>query len=181
MIGIMTLTNKRYATLLLILFLVIWTALAIDPLYRNDWLLENILTVITLFCLIYSYKYIELRKVSYSLIFIFLCFHTLGSHYTYSEVPYDDWFVKFTGVSLGSLMGWERNQFDRLVHFLYGLILVYPIQDLVMKTVKTKFIFAYVVSVLIVMSSSMVYELIEWGVAELLGGDLGVSYLGIQG
>jgi putative membrane protein len=31
------------------------------------------------------------------------------------------------------------------------------------------------------MSSSMTYELVEWGAAELLGGDLGMAYLGTQG
>jgi putative membrane protein len=31
------------------------------------------------------------------------------------------------------------------------------------------------------MSTSAVYELIEWGAAEVLGGDLGAAYLGTQG
>jgi len=31
------------------------------------------------------------------------------------------------------------------------------------------------------MSSSALYELIEWGAAEVLGGDLGAAYLGTQG
>ncbi len=31
------------------------------------------------------------------------------------------------------------------------------------------------------MSSSMLYELIEWGAAIYLGGDLGMAYLGTQG
>ena len=31
------------------------------------------------------------------------------------------------------------------------------------------------------MSTSMIYELIEWAAAEIFGGDLGVAYLGTQG
>jgi putative membrane protein len=31
------------------------------------------------------------------------------------------------------------------------------------------------------MSTSMIYELIEWGAAEVFGGDLGAAYLGTQG
>jgi putative membrane protein len=31
------------------------------------------------------------------------------------------------------------------------------------------------------MSTSMLYELIEWGAAELFGGDLGAAFLGSQG
>lgn len=177
----MTLSNQRHAVILLILFLFIWTALAIDPLYRDDWLLENVLTVIALSCLIFTYKRMPLSKASCVVVFLFLCLHTLGSHYTYAEVPYEAWVLAFTGGSLDSLMGWERNQFDRLVHLSYGLLLVYPIQELVTKITKVKNDMAYFVAVLIVMSTSMLYEIIEWAAAELFGGDLGVSYLGVQG
>ena len=31
------------------------------------------------------------------------------------------------------------------------------------------------------MSTSMMFELFEWGAAELFGGDLGMAYLGTQG
>jgi putative membrane protein len=31
------------------------------------------------------------------------------------------------------------------------------------------------------MATSMMFELFEWGAAELFGGDLGVAYLGTQG
>jgi putative membrane protein len=31
------------------------------------------------------------------------------------------------------------------------------------------------------MSTSMIFELIEWAVAEAIGGDLGAAYLGTQG
>ena len=31
------------------------------------------------------------------------------------------------------------------------------------------------------MSSTLTYELIEWGAAELFGGELGMAYLGTQG
>ena len=152
-----------------------------NPLYRNDWLLENILTAITLPCLIFTYKRLPLSKASYLVIFLFLCLHTLGTHYTYSQVPYEKWVLALTGGSLDALMGWERNQFDRLVHLLYGLLLVYPIQEGVMKITKMKNALAYFVAVLIVMSTSMLYELIEWGAADFFGGDLGVAYLGSQG
>jgi len=34
---------------------------------------------------------------------------------------------------------------------------------------------------LIIMSISHVYELIEWGAAEIFGGELGAAYVGSQG
>jgi putative membrane protein len=33
----------------------------------------------------------------------------------------------------------------------------------------------------VTMSTSMIYELVEWAVAETVGGDLGMAYLGTQG
>ncbi len=33
----------------------------------------------------------------------------------------------------------------------------------------------------ITMSTSMIFELFEWGAAEFFGGDLGIAYLGTQG
>lgn len=176
-----TLSNQRYVILLLLLFFIIWTVLAINPLYRDDWLLENILTGITLLCLIVTYRRMPLSKVSYTLLLVFLSLHTLGSHYTYAEVPYDKWVFALTGGSLNDLMHWQRNQFDRLVHFLYGLLLVYPIREVVMKLSGVKRGMAYFVAVLLVMSTSMLYEVVEWGAALYFGGDLGVSYLGTQG
>lgn len=64
---------------------------------------------------------------------------------------------------------------------MYGLLLVCPLHELVAKGAKVKHGMAYFVAVLIVMSTSMLYEMIEWGAAEFFGGDLGVAYLGTQG
>src|SRR3546814_4389488 len=42
-------------------------------------------------------------NVSLLLILLFLALHTLGSHYTYSEVPYDRWWQTLTGHTLNSV------------------------------------------------------------------------------
>jgi putative membrane protein len=42
-------------------------------------------------------------------------------------------------------------------------------------------IWRYVMPVTFLLAHSVVYELIEWGAAEVFGGDLGVAYLGTQG
>ncbi|MGZ8245090.1 DUF2238 domain-containing protein [Methylomagnum sp.] len=36
-------------------------------------------------------------------------------------MPYDAWFQRLTGHSLNALLGWRRKNFDRLMHFLYGV------------------------------------------------------------
>jgi putative membrane protein len=114
-----------------------------------------------------------LSRISYTLIFLFLCLHTLGSHYTYSEVPYAEW---FPWLGRG-----ERNHYDRFVHFSYGLLLAYPIRELFLRVAGVRGFWGYFLPFDLTMSTSMIYELIEWGAAVAFGGDLGVAYLGSQG
>jgi len=165
-------SRKAYLWTLLGLFAAWWVAMAIAPLDRSDWLLENVLTVIGVGVLIYTYKSFPLSRVSYTCIFVFLVLHTLGSHYTYSKVPYTEWLPMFEG---------GRNHFDRLVHFLYGLLFAYPIREMFLRIGNVRGFWGYFLPLDLTMSTSMLYELIEWAAAELVGGDLGAAYLGTQG
>jgi len=177
----MILSSARYRLALALLFLALWIALAIEPFDRADWLLENILVFGFAALLILSFKRLPFSGISYTLIFVFLCLHAVGAHYTYAEVPYDAWFRDLTGGSLNQAMGWERNHFDRLVHFSYGLLLAYPIREVFLRVVDARGFWGYFLPLDVTMSTSMFYELIEWATAELVGGDLGMAYLGTQG
>jgi len=172
---------RRFCLTLIAVFIVLWAVLAIEPVSRGDWFLENILTLIFVPLLVASYWVLPFSRVSYGLIFLFLCLHSLGAHYTYSQVPYDAWFESLTGSSLNALMGWERNHFDRLVHFSYGLLLAYPVRELFFRVANARGFWSYFLPLDVVMSTSMVFELIEWAVAVWVGGDLALDYLGTQG
>lgn len=174
-------THKHYLMLLAILFAIEWTTLAISPLHFSDWLLENVLTFIAVIVLAVTFKSFPLSRISYTLIFIFLCLHTIGAHYTYAEVPYNIWSQRLFGTSINEMMGWERNHFDRLVHFSYGLLLAYPVREVFLRIVNVKGIWGYLLPLDLTMSTSMLYELVEWAVAEFFGGELGMAYLGTQG
>jgi putative membrane protein len=174
-------TSGRYPLLLAILFLAYWIVLAIEPRDRADWLLENLLAIVFAAVLVASFKRLPLSRISYTTIFLFLCLHTLGAHYTYSLVPYDAWIRALTGGSLNEAMGWERNHFDRLVHFSYGLLLAYPIREVFLRVVDARGFWGYFLPLDVTMSTSMIFELFEWAVAERVGGDLGMAYLGTQG
>jgi putative membrane protein len=128
-----------------------------------------------------SYRKLTLSKNSYLLIFLFLSLHLLGAHYTYAQVPYDRWLEALSGDTLSSLFGWERNNFDRLVHFCYGLLLAYPVREVLQRAVPLRGFWGYFFPLSVTMSTSMCYELIEWGAAAIFGGDLGQAYLGTQG
>jgi putative membrane protein len=174
-------THRRYVLCLAGLLLLLWVPLAFDPFDRKDWLLENVLVVLAVALLAATYRRFTLSRISYTLIFLFLCLHTVGAHYTYAEVPYDDGWRSLTGSSFNDLVGWERNNFDRVVHFCYGLLLAYPVREMFLRVAGVRGFWGYFLPLDLTMSTSMLYELIEWAAAEFFGGELGIAYLGTQG
>ena len=171
----------RYPALLLTLLLVTAAGLGIAPRHRSDWALENVLALAGLAILVLSHRRFPLSRVSYTLIFVFLVLHEVGAHYTYSEVPYDEWWRGATGVTLSEQLGLERNHYDRAVHFAYGLLIAYPLRELFVRVAEARGFWGYFLPLDVVMSTSMLYELVEWGAAITLGSDLGQTYLGSQG
>ena len=164
--------RKSYLWMLGLIYAAWWVAMAISPLDRADWVTENVLVVFAAALLGFTYKSFPLSRISYTCIFVFMMFHALGAHYTYAKVPYQEWFPFLAG---------GRNHFDRLVHFLYGLLLAYPIREMFLRIGNVRGFWGYFLPLDLTMSTSMLYELIEWGAAVVLGGDLGAAYLGTQG
>jgi putative membrane protein len=173
--------RRRYVAALGVLLGSLALALAIAPHDRHDWLLENVLVAVFVAALAATWRRFPLSRVSYTLIFVFLCLHTVGAHYTYSLVPYDAWWERLTGRPLNALLGWERNNFDRVVHFGYGLLLAYPIREVFLRVASVKGFWGYFLPLDVTMSTSALYELIEWGAAAVFGGGLGAAFLGTQG
>jgi putative membrane protein len=178
---ILQMPHRRFLLLLSVLLGVEFVLLAIAPNDRKDWLLENVLVVVFVGAMFASHRKVMLSRISYFLIFLFLSLHIIGAHYTYSEVPYDRWFESMTGRTLNSLLGWERNNFDRVVHFCYGFLLAYPVREVFQRVVRLRGFWGYFFPLDVTMSTSLLYELIEWGAAAVFGGDLGQAYLGTQG
>lgn len=175
------LSDQRYTDLLAAIFAVIWLLLAIAPLYRQDWMLENMLVVLLAAVFLWQRRTLRLSKLSSTLIFLFLVVHEIGAHYTYSEVPYDDWSRALVGVSINELFGFQRNHFDRLEHFFYGALLAYPMREAYVRAQMLSGRLTYTVPIVITLGFSAIYEIIEWSAAEIVGGDLGAAYLGTQG
>ena len=173
--------RRRYPYVLLALFVVAWVVGAIRPWHLTTWVLENSLTVLFVAGLIVTRRRLPLSSVSYTLIFLYLCLHTLGAHYTYSEVPYDRWSRAALGTGLNEALGWQRNHYDRLVHFCFGLLLAYPIRELFLRVAGVRGFWGYYLPLDVTISFSAVYELIEWAAAIVFGGDTGQAYLGTQG
>jgi putative membrane protein len=164
--------RSNFLWTLAIVYAIWWAAMAIGPSDRSDWLMENVLVFLAVAVLVYTYKAFPLSRVSYTCIFVFLSLHALGAHYTYAKVPYQEWLPFLSG---------GRNQFDRLVHFSYGLLLAYPIREMFLRIGNVRGFWGYFLPLDLTMSTSMLYELIEWAAAVTVGGDLGQAYLGTQG
>lgn len=162
-------------------YMILWAALAIQPFSRADWVLENVLVLAFIGGLFGIRRWFRFSNASLLLILLFLALHSVGSHYTYALVPYDEWWRALTGHTLNCIFGWDRNHFDRLVHFSYGLLLAYPIREFFLRIVEVRGFWAYFLPLDFTLSTSALYELVEWGVAEVFGGDLGMNYLGTQG
>jgi putative membrane protein len=170
--------HERYRRILFFALLAFAAALGIAPHDRAAWLLENGLTILGLAVLVVTRDTLPLSRISYTMIFALLCLHSIGSHYTYSEVPYARWIAAVFGENAAPT---GRNQYDRMVHFAYGLLLAYPIREVLRRVADARGFWGYYLPLDVTMASSMLYELIEWGAAVAFGGDLGVAYLGSQG
>ena len=119
-----------YRAWLLVAFGVLFGISAVDPWHPQDFILEHVLTFIALGALIRVDRRRPISNLSATLVFAFLCLHLLGAHYTYSEVPYDAWTTAIFGSPASDWFGWTRNNYDRLVHLCFGLLLVYPMREL---------------------------------------------------
>ncbi len=165
--------SQKYPYYCLFIYLVIWILLAIKPLNRFDWLLENLLPFIFVPILVLTFKKFRLSDLSYTLITIFMILHAVGAHYTYSEVP----FIK----SLFNILHFQMDHYDRLVHFAFGLLMVFPLMELFVKKANIKGVWSYILPIAAIMSGSAAYEIIEWAVAIFVQPDNAIAWLGIQG
>jgi len=146
--------------------------MAIDPKYPSDWLLENVLVFLFFPFLVWMDFKHHFSVVALSMLLVFASLHSLGSHFTYAEMEYFDFITKW--------MGFERNHFDRVVHFLFGLLVFRTLFELVAIKIKT-FRAAMFFTFTLVLSISTLYEIIEWLAAIIFHPELGIAFLGTQG
>lgn len=164
---------KKYHWYLVIIFLAFWVWAAWNPVYPHDWLLENYLVFIFVPIILLTGYYFRLSKISYTLITIFMCLHVIGSHYTYAEVPF--------GETLKVWFNADRNMYDRLVHFSFGLLIVYPFREVFMRIAKVKGFWSYYFPWDLMAAMAGIYELIEWRTAANVDPQAGLAFLGTQG
>ncbi len=165
--------DNRWLQGYVVVFFSVWISTLIGTSDISNWLLENTLVFLFLGFLIFSYRYYVFSDLSYLLICVYLCLHVYGSKYTYAENPLGYW--------LQDTFNTARNPYDRIVHFSFGFLLAYPMREVFLNWLKFPVWVSWALPIEITLSVSGIYELIEWGIADVFFPAQGVAYLGTQG
>ncbi len=146
---------------------------AIRPHDYPTWLLEVLPAIIVLAILALTRRRFPLTPLLYWLILIHAVILMVGGHYTYARVPLFEW--------LQPVMGWERNNYDKLGHFAQGFVPAVAAREILIRfaVINGRAWLNFLV-ITICLAISAFYELIEWWVA-LLSDEAAESFLGTQG
>jgi len=165
--------RNRVLHVLTAAYAAVWIWAAINPLHFDDWLLENVLVVAAVIFTAWLWHKKLLSDLSSVQVAIFLALHTVGSHYTYSLVPFGDW--------LKDAMEMDRNHYDRIIHFTFGLLIVYPMREFLARTGNAMPRWPGLTAFFVIATASGIYELIEWLAAVIVSPETGAAFLGTQG
>ena len=155
---------------------------SIQPLELFSYVLHQVGTAFMLVVLLICFKKIGLTYFSFALYLLFLLIHIIGAHYLYSYVPYNERLIQLFNFDLNQAMGWTRNMYDRLVHIAFGLLLYpffYRLFQVWLPSLKPSVLLLLVIQ--FVISTSLVYEWIEWWIAIGLSPEEAENYNGQQG
>lgn len=177
----MPLPRDRFQRALFLFFLVFFAGSCVAPPYRQFLLMQHVPTVLAGLLLAYLSNRFAISRLSFSSIIVFLCLHTLGARYLYSYVPYDVWSQQILGLRISDVFGFQRNHYDRVVHFSYGLLLAVPIQEFERRHLRLSVALSSVLAIECIIATSAGYELIEWLVAIVFTPDWADQFLGHQG
>jgi putative membrane protein len=145
--------SNRILQAMILWLVAVWILAAINPLYPRDWLLENLLVIGCSALLLATYRRFQFSNVSYGLFTVFVSLHLVGSHYTYSETPFGFWMQDW--------FGFERNHFDRIVHFSFGLLIAYPMREILLRSSGLNKAWSYFITLNCILAFSAIYEVIE--------------------
>ena len=148
-----------------------WTAYR--PVDLEFWAIASILPALLVAGLVAMHRWMPLSTASYVLITLFLSLHTVGVHYTYAQVPLGTW--------LDQSWHFGRNHFDRVVHFSFGFLLAYPMEEAFRLLAHARGWLLYYLPVMTVLGLSGLWEIVEFWVADTVHPELGMAYLGSQG
>jgi putative membrane protein len=144
------------------------------PYDRFTWWLEIAPALIGGAILISTYSRFRFTTLVYTLVALHMILLFVGGHYTYARVPLFQW--------LEPIFGWHRNHFDRLGHFMQGLVPALIAREIfIRQRVVNSAGWRFSIIILICMGISALYELLEWLTALTAGVGASTAFLGTQG
>jgi putative membrane protein len=165
--------ENRFLQIVLVFYAVFWIALAIRPVHRGDWFLENLLVFATFAVLGLTWRKFQFSNFSYLMLALFLTLHAIGAHYTYAEVPIGFWVRDFLHLS--------RNHFDRVIHFGFGFLVFYPLRELLVRSGGARGSWGTWFGLAGIFALSSFFEILEAIIVMIVHPELGETYLGTQG
>ncbi|UJF17293.1 DUF2238 domain-containing protein [Vibrio sp. SS-MA-C1-2] len=167
----MILNKFNMQFIIIFLAVLIWSG--INPKDQFTWFLEVVPAIIGVLILIGIYHKFKFTHFTCIWILIHSIILMVGGHYTYAEVPLFD--------TISQIMGWERNNYDKVGHFAQGFIPAAIAMEVFTrnKTINSQ-AWLNVLVVTFCLAISAFYELIEWWVAIAIGQGAD-EFLGTQG
>lgn len=155
------------------LFTTFWVSCFSGTTDLANWWIENLLVIIFVSALLATYRRFAFSDLSYLFILAFLMLHVYGAKYAYADNPLGFW--------LQRIFHTIRNPYDRIVHTSFGLLMAYPMRELLIRRFRINPRYAWILPVELVLSLSGLFELIEWSIADVFFPAHGASYVGTQG
>lgn len=168
-----SMTDKQLFSVLGLSVLLALIASGIAPYDRATWLLEVSPVLIAVPLLVLSYRGFPLTRLLYVLIAFHALVLILGGAYTYARVPLGFW--------VQDLFDLQRNPYDKLGHFMQGLVPALLTREILLRLgfLKRGRMLGFL-SVCVALAFSAFYEMLEWWVA-LIAGQGAEDFLGTQG
>ena len=163
---------KKIPHILLGLYIVHFSVLAVNPYSRDVWFAENLPMVIIVLALVSTYRRFAFSNTSYLMMSALVYLHTVGGHYTFERVPFG---------YVSDIFGFTRNHYDRIAHFSVGFY-AYPIAEFIFRKgyTRSKGLLAFT-GITAIFTVAAVYEIIEWWYAAAADPAAGIAFLGSQG
>lgn len=138
---------------LVAIFVLFWVGLAINPVDRGIWLLENIIVVAVFPAVLWLDKKYSFNNWTFFSLTLFVILHLFGAHLTYEKMTYFTWFSDW--------FGWKRNYYDQVIHFLFGLMVFIPFFEIFYHQGYSRKL-SYLIAFLFITAISAWYEILEW-------------------
>lgn len=137
----------------MVIFFIFWVALAINPVDPGIWALENILVATVFPVVLWLDRKYSFNNLTYLSLTAFVILHLFGAHMTYENMTYFIWYSEW--------FGWDRNYYDQVIHFLFGLMVFVPFFEVFYHQGISKRL-SYLIAFLFISSVGAWYEILEW-------------------